>query len=119
MQWSCANIGFRLDDLLVVDVDTDKGGFDSLQELEKRYGPLDARVCQRSGSGGWHYFYLAPQGFHRKIKFREGLDVLVGKESYVVAAPSLHRCGGGYKWVDDLNPLTTPREQMQLEPPPA
>jgi putative DNA primase/helicase len=88
-QWPDANIGLRLDGLTVLDVDGPEGEA-SLAELEQAHGPLVARVQQRSGGGGWHYLFAGVPGVERRIKFRPGLDLLVGSESYIVCEPSLH-----------------------------
>jgi len=113
-----SNIGLRLDDLSVLDVDGQEG-FESLAALEAEFGVLDAAAMQRTGSGGRHYLFEAVPGVDKKIKFRPGLDLLTGQGSYIVAAPSLHASGGRYEWIGEYSPLTTRRDQVPLTIPPA
>jgi hypothetical protein len=116
-QWPDANVGLRLDNLIVLDVDGAEG-LESLAKLEAEHGILDPPVRQRSGSGGWHYLYEAVPGVEKRIKFRPGLDLLTGPGSYVVAAPSLHASGGRYEWVDEHSPLSAHRATIPLAVPP-
>jgi P4 family phage/plasmid primase-like protien len=115
--WPNANVGLRLDRLLVLDVDGALG-LESLREMERDHGVLEARARQRSGSGGWHYLFEAVSGVQKRIRFRPGLDLLTGAGCYVVAAPSLHVSGGRYEWTDEPHPLSTHRDAIQLFAPP-
>ncbi|MDR3430048.1 bifunctional DNA primase/polymerase, partial [Silvimonas sp.] len=117
-RWPHANIGLRLDDLAVLDVDG-PSGFDSLDALEKRHEILFAGAEQRTGSGGKHYLFQAVEGVGKRIGFRTGLDFLTGSSSYIVCEPSLHASGGTYHWVDTLNPANAHRDKLSLTPPPA
>jgi hypothetical protein len=117
-QWPDANIGLRLDGLIVLDVDGAEG-VDSLAALEANHGPLVARAQQRSGSGGWHYLFEAVAGVDKRIKFKAGLDLLTGAGCYIVVEPSLHASGGTYHWVDTDSPANTPRTQLPLAAPPS
>ncbi|MBZ5621025.1 MAG: bifunctional DNA primase/polymerase [Acidobacteriia bacterium] len=116
-QWPNANIGLRLDGLIVLDVDGAEG-FESLAAMEAEHGILDACARQRSGSGGWHHVFQAVEGVEKRIKFRPGLDLLTGAGCYIVAAPSLHASGGRYEWVDEHSPLSAHRDQIPLTVPP-
>jgi hypothetical protein len=118
-QWPDANIGLRLDDLIVLDVDGPEGA-DSLAALEQQHGMLIAGAQQRTGSGGgWHYVFQAVEGVGKRIRFMPGLDLLTGAGAYVVVEPSLHASGGSYHWVDALNPATAHRSEIALTAPPA
>ncbi|HZT32678.1 MAG TPA: bifunctional DNA primase/polymerase [Bryobacteraceae bacterium] len=117
-QWPDSNIGLRLDNLVVLDVDGTEGA-DSLAALEQQHGPLVARAQQRSGSGGWHYVFEAAEGVTKHLKFRPGLDLLTGAGCYIVVDPSQHASGGNYRWVDTESPANTPRPQLPLTVPPA
>jgi len=117
-QWPNANIGLRLDGLIVLDVDGAEG-FESLAAMEAEHGILDACARQRSGSGGWHYLFEAVPGMEKRIKFRPGLDLLTGAGCYIVCAPSLHASGGRYEWVDEHSPLSAHRDKIPLTVPPA
>jgi hypothetical protein len=116
-QWPNANIGLRLDGLIVLDVDGAEG-LESLATLEAEHGTLDPCARQRSGSGGWHYLFEAVSGTEKRIKFLAGLDLLTGAGCYIVAAPSLHASGGRYEWVDEPNPLSVSRDSIALTAPP-
>ena len=55
-----ANIGLATDDLVVVDVDTRKGGPDTLAKLEREHGALPSTWRSFTGGGGEHVFFQAP-----------------------------------------------------------
>ena len=58
-----SNIGIRTgaeSGLIVLDVDPDHGGDESLAQLEALQGPLPATVQQRTGGGGRHYLFQHP-----------------------------------------------------------
>jgi putative DNA primase/helicase len=112
-----ANIGIRTgpeSGLLVLDVDTDHGGRDSLALLETRNAPLPPTPRSNTGGGGEHYLFRYPEGFDVRNsagKLGPGLDVR-GRGGYIVASPSLHISGSRYEWdaaahPDDL-PLADP-----------
>jgi hypothetical protein len=112
--WPDANIGLRLDGLIVFDMDGAEG-LESLAALEAEYGTLAPCARQRSGSGGWHYLFEAVPGIEKRIKFRPGLDLLTGPGSYIVCAPSLHASGKRYEWTDETNPLSQHRDHIRVE----
>jgi hypothetical protein len=113
-----ANIGLQLDGLSVLDADIRHGGLESLADLEKEFGALDARARQQSGSGGWHYLFRAVEGVNTARAFRPGLDFLSGAGAQIVIAPSLHPGGGAYEWADEPHPLSSARDTIALAPPP-
>ena len=115
-QWPNANLGLRLDNLCVLDVDGAKG-LDSLAALEAEHGSLDQRARQRSGNG-WHYLFEGVPGVEKHRGFLPGLDFLCGNGCYLVTEPSVHRSGNRYQWVDDVNPLSERRDQIPLVVPP-
>ena len=97
--------------LVVLDVDVDKGGEESLRELEAEHGELPTTTIAVTGSGGMHYFFRHPGVEMRNSagKLGAGLDVR-GDGGYVVAAPSNHASGGHYDW------LFSPEEQEPQTP---
>jgi hypothetical protein len=117
-QWPNANIGLRLDDLVCLDVDGEKG-LRSLAALELEHGPFDRRAYQRSGSGGLHILFDGVPGVKMNRGFLPGLDFLCGNVCYVVAEPSLHKSGNQYQWFGDVNPRSARRDQIPLVAPPA
>jgi hypothetical protein len=86
--------------VVVLDVDVDDGGLDSLAKLERAGTPAPkmARAC--TGGGGIHIFFRNPRGTEIRNSaglLGPGLDVR-GEGGYVVVPPS--RTRGLYRWVD-------------------
>lgn len=103
------NIGIVVGDgYVVIDIDDYHGGRDSLAELP----PMPPTLTSRSGSGqGEHRIYtLAPGQDAAEITNRaiaKGVDVKV-RGGQVVVAPSLHRSGHRYQWIDLTPPAPLP-----------
>ena len=110
-----ANLGIatgKRSGIVVLDIDKDKGGYDSLVELQDKYGRLPLTPVSKTGSGGEHIFFVYPE--HADIrnsagKLGAGLDVR-GNGGYVVAPPSIHPNGNIYEWV--VLPSQTPLAEM-------
>ena len=89
-----ANIGIPTgpaSGLLVIDVDRDRAGFRSLEELEAMYGKLPKTYTVRSGGGGVHFYFAHPAGDPIKgARDRFGLQGVDVKAAggYVIAPPS-------------------------------
>jgi len=100
-RWPEANVGVVtgvVSDLVVLDVDPDKGGEASLAELEARFGPLPATLVVRTGGGGRHLWFRHPgEPVPCAVGLRPGLDVR-GDGGYVVAPPSIHPSGRPYRF---------------------
>jgi hypothetical protein len=100
-RWPDANVAVRtgtVSGLVVLDVDPDHGGNDSLERLLHRFGPLPDGRLVRTGSGGCHFYFAHPGGTVRNDTGRRlgpGLDVR-GDGGYVIAPPSRHASGGSY-----------------------
>ncbi len=94
-----ANIGIRTGGgLVVLDVDPEHGGDDSLHELEREHGQLPATKECLTGGGGRHLYYEASGNFRNSAgKLGPGLDIR-GDGGFVVAPPSLHISGNRYVW---------------------
>ena len=86
---ACGQPGF-----VVLDIDPRNDGDHSLELLERKYGTLPETATVRTGSGGTHYYFA---GLVPKREIAPGID-LQGEGSYVVIPPSLHACGGRYRW---------------------
>ena len=116
-EWPDANVGIRTgaeSELIVLDVDPDHGGDESLAQLEALHGPLPATVQQRTGGGGRHYLFQHPgTPVRNRAGFRPGLDVR-GDGGYIVAPPSRHISGERYEWSEGHSPGEIP-----LAPAPA
>jgi hypothetical protein len=110
--WPDANIGIRTgaaSGIVVLDVDTPKGGTATVDALERAHGPLPATPTVQTGSGGYHLYFTHPGGTVRNSAGRlgDGVDVR-GDGGYVVAPPSMHTTGKPYVWMTplDTTPLT-------------
>src|SRR5207248_2102427 len=102
----------KVSGLIVIDVDPRSGGTDSLTELQSLMGSLPATLTARTGGGGVHFVYAHPGGEVHNTAGRlpgiteplPGID-LRGDGGYIVAAPSRHRGGAAYSWVDPTVPV--------------
>ncbi|SEU06847.1 VapE domain-containing protein [Stigmatella erecta] len=102
--WPTGNIGIATGEVsgfFALDVDPDKGGFESLARLEAEHGKLPRTVQQRTGSGGAHYLFLMPEGVeltNTAGRLGPGLDTR-GNGGQIVVAPS-RSAKGQYAWVN-------------------
>lgn len=99
-----ANIGIacgRRSGIVVLDVDADHDGFESLALLTIDYGALPDTPMSKTGSGGRHIFFRHPGVEIRNSagKLGRGLDIR-GDGGYVVAPPSVHPNGNRYEWIN-------------------
>lgn len=109
-----ANIGIacgKRSSVVVLDVDIDHDGYESLRELQDKYGRLPETPTSKTGSGGEHLFFKHPGVEIRNSagKLGPGLDIR-GDGGYVVAPPSTHPNGNRYEWV--VRPSQTPFADM-------
>src|SRR5215211_1129011 len=101
-KWPHANVAaYVLPGEMVLDVDPQNGGFESLRTLEAEYGPIPVSVLAQTGSGGRHYYLKLPPNVEVKNdtkgkKLGRGLDVKVS--GYVLVPPS-RTDKGDYSWV--------------------
>lgn len=98
-----ANIGIacgRKSGIVVLDVDADHEGYESLESLLLQYGKLPDTPISKTGSGGEHVFFKHPGIEIRNSagKLGRGLDIR-GDGGYVVAPPSRHPNGNYYEWI--------------------
>lgn len=98
-----ANIGIacgKRSGIVVLDVDTDHDGYESLRFLQEQHGRLPDTPVSRTGTGGEHIFFKHPGiEIHNSAgKLGPGLDVR-GDGGYVVVPPSRHPNGKYYEWV--------------------
>lgn len=99
--------------LVVIDIDQGDGkpGAQTLRTLEAKYGELPDTLVARTGSGGRHYVFWAPEGAKIKsrsnilraeagldTKSKTGIDVRA-ENGYIIASPSNH-AKGAYSWVN-------------------
>jgi hypothetical protein len=111
-----ANLGVHCAGLIVVDVDPDDGGDESLQKLEAEHGELPLTWRSLTGGGGQHIIFGCPDGVVvsnvvAKITdnppLGSGIDIRT-KGGYIVAPPSRHISGRRYEWSVDHHPADTP-----------
>lgn len=131
-RWLSLNIGVvtgSRSGLVVLDVDVDRGGEASLEQLQQQAGSLPATLTSRTGGGGLHLFFQHPGG-----RVRSGTNVLGpgldlrADGGFVVAPPSRHRSGMTHRWESapsqplacwphSLALLVAGAEQRALPPP--
>lgn len=98
-----ANVGMacgKRSGVIVLDVDADHEGYESLKALQEQYGQLPKTIVAATGGGGEHIYFKHP-GFEIRNsagKLGRGLDIR-GDGGYVIVPPSLHPNGKAYKWV--------------------
>ena len=101
--WPSANLGVptgKKSGVVVLDVDVDDGGLESLAKLERAGAPTPKTARVRTGGGGIHVFFRNPRGTEIRNSaglLGPGLDVR-GEGGYVVVPPS--RTQDPYVWVD-------------------
>jgi len=102
-QWPSANVGVPTgmkSGVVVLDVDLDDSGLESLAKLERAGAPAPKTARARTGRGGIHIFFrhpTEPEIRNSAGLLGPGLDVR-GEGGYVVVPPS--RTQGTYEWVD-------------------
>jgi hypothetical protein len=105
-RWPDAGVAIRtgaVSGLMVLDVDVDRGGDETLFELEREHGELPLTPRVKTPSGGTHFYFRHPGGEvpNSTDKIGPGLDVR-GDGGYVVAPPSEHSSGRTYDF--DVDP---------------
>jgi len=91
-RWPTAGIALYLAGagLCAIDIDPRAG-------TKKTPKDFPATLRARTGGGGWHLIYKAPQGIELPGKLEAGVDLK--HEGYVLVAPSLHPSGRRYEWL--------------------
>jgi len=108
--------------LVVIDIDPDHGGDDSLEKLIDHHGALPGARTIRTGSGGTHLYFRHPGHSvpNSAGKLGAGIDVR-GDGGYVIAPPSRHRNGRLYVVARQggVVPELPPWVEAALRPAPA
>jgi hypothetical protein len=100
-----ANLGVSTEKLVVIDADPRHGGDETLAALEREH-EMPRTWRARTGGGGEHRIYAAPEGVEIKCVIAEqinnpplgpGIDIRA-RGGYIVAPPSRHISGGQYAW---------------------
>lgn len=90
--------------VLDVDIGIGKFGAESWTEACGEHGEPETLMAQ-TGSGGMHAFFRYNSALKTSSNtLGKGVDCR-NDGGYVVAAPSLHRSGGTYRWLDQTVPL--------------
>ena len=84
---------------VVLDVDPEKGGFESLLALVRRHGALPETRVVHTGGDGLHLYFEHPGKYTRNSvgKLGPGLDLLADG-GFVLLPPSVHAKSGTYVW---------------------
>ena len=100
-----AGIGIALkpSGLVAVDVDLRNGGFDSLDDLQAKFGKLESDVLQLTGGGGWHIVFHASDVSGLPGTLGKGIDLKA--DGYIAAEPTVHPNGTAYGWEASSSPL--------------
>ena len=102
-EWPGANVAIVTgdqSDLCTIDVDPKNGGTLTWAEIVRQHPDAMETLHATTGSGGTHCLFQRPRG----IELRSGRDTFgagvdfKGDNSYIVAAPSLHKSGQLYAW---------------------
>jgi hypothetical protein len=88
---------------VVLDIDPQHGGDDSLAALIDELGPLPDTVTQLTGGGGRHILLAHPGGTLATkanvfgVEY-PGVDIRADRNGQIVAHPAVHRSGRRYEW---------------------
>lgn len=84
--------------MVVLDFDPRNGSEETRAALEAIRGPIRSAVECRTGGGGRHLWFHAPDGVQLRGTLGPGIDVITN--GYVVVPPSRHRSGTAYEWAE-------------------
>jgi hypothetical protein len=102
-RWPSANVAVRTGSesgLVVIDIDPQHGGAETMRALIASHAPLPRGPVVRTGSGGWHLLFAHPGEPVRNsagTRLGTGVDVR-GDAGYAIAPPSRHASGNSYRW---------------------
>lgn len=110
------NIGIatgKTSGFIVLDIDPDKGGWESYGRIIKKYGRIPRTLVSITGSGGRHVLFRHPgQPVKNAVGCLPGIDIR-GDGGQIVVPPSLHGSGMRYEWHPDGHPA---RERLAPMP---
>jgi hypothetical protein len=88
--------------LVCLDVDPRNGGLAAFDGLVALHGAFPPTVEARTGGGGSHWYFAAPDWLDGTVKtcvrLGDGVELLSG-DHIAVIPPSVHRTGREYEWV--------------------
>ncbi|NYT81430.1 bifunctional DNA primase/polymerase [Alcaligenaceae bacterium] len=91
--------------LVAIDIDPRNGGWDTIDDIENKHGPLQSDVLALTGGGGEHRVFTLPEGLAGTLPGKLGPGVDVKVNGYIIAEPSNHVSGRTYEWEASSNPL--------------
>lgn len=94
--------------LAVIDLDIDEvknkhGDEELLRYCSENDVQFPDTLTAITGRGGRHLFYYTDEEIRNTTDLLPGIDVR-GEGGYIVAAPSIHPNGTGYRWTDGFHP---------------
>ena len=96
-EWPDANVAIRTGSesgIVVLDVDKDHDGFESLERLGMDMSGVPSVT---TGGGGRHYYFASSGHLKNRVGILPGIDFR-GENGYVLAPPSNHISGSRYEW---------------------
>ncbi|MBI5034073.1 MAG: bifunctional DNA primase/polymerase [Chloroflexi bacterium] len=103
-----ANVGVAtgaVSGIVVLDVDANRGGLDALTRLESDGKQLLITLTALTGGGGRYLLFAHPGRLvNNRTNVIQGLDVR-GDGGYIVVAPSVHKSGKRYTWLNEDAPI--------------
>lgn len=97
-KWPQANVGIVTGEIIVIDVDPDRDGDASMNQLESVHGSVPETIRSNTGSGGYHLLFVSAEKIPNSVSLvGPGIDVR-GAGGYIVAPPSLHKSKRYYEW---------------------
>lgn len=119
-RWPDCNVGVATglqSGVIVLDVDSYKGGAESLAELESTHGALPRTATSRTGGGGLQYFFAAGDTAITNSAGRLGTGLDFRAEGGQVVLPPSVSGRGAYTWVHapwDVPPAPAPAWLLAL-----
>ena len=106
---ACAKSG-----LFILDVDIYHDDLNKIRALEELYGELPITPVQMTGShDGYHFFFLSPILDDPSFQVRGLLGGVIGRSAHhAVVAPSNHKSGNFYGWLERLGLTEIPIAKM-------
>ncbi len=109
-RWPGANVAIvtgAVSGLVVLDIDPQHQGEESLAAWQDRHGPLPETLESVTGGGGRHLYFRHPGSIlHNRVGLAPGIDFRADG-GVVVAPPSIHPSGRPYAWKPAHGPTET------------
>jgi bifunctional DNA primase/polymerase-like protein/primase-like protein len=99
--WPDANpaiVTGEISNLMVVDVDSDRGH----EDLNKLMPETLTTPTATTPGGGWHYYFAYQNGLPNKARVFSDCDIRTDG-GYIIAPPSIGENGKTYAWLDGLS----------------